>query len=84
MPLFNRRNKAGSGEGEQVHIGHTDPFAGPVPANPFPAAHDAPSHKDPFNPPRSSGVSLEQMAHRAKVTDALNAQQGKYRPDRFA
>lgn len=27
MPIFNSRKKAGSGEGQQVHIGHMDPFS---------------------------------------------------------
>lgn len=81
MPLFNRRNKAGSGAGEQVHIGHTDPFNPPSSPRPAPV----PLHKDPFVGPRpDGGVSLERMAHMAKVSDALRAQQGKYRPDPFA
>ena len=79
MPLFNRRNKAGSGAGEQIHIGHNDPFMGGWSGNPTYAS------KDPFAPKASKGgVSLERAAGMAKTGDAERAKQGKFRPDPFA
>jgi hypothetical protein len=68
MPLFNRRNKAGSGEGQMTHVGHTDPFMGDWDGHAAPAA-------SPGNAPFSSEHSL--TAHLNKFDDMTVQRGGK-------
>jgi hypothetical protein len=61
MPLFNRRNKAGSGEGQMTHVGHTDPFMGDWNGHATPYVHPS---QDPFaSKPKDGSVPLDPVKH---------------------